>query len=29
MPIPQMMITKQEKMTIDQTLAQLKEHCEA
>jgi hypothetical protein len=24
-----MMITKQEKMTIDQTLAQLKEHCEA
>jgi ribosome-associated toxin RatA of RatAB toxin-antitoxin module len=29
MPIPQMMITKQEKMTIDQTLAQLKERCEA
>jgi uncharacterized membrane protein len=29
MPIPQMMITKQEKTTIDQTLAQLKEHCEA
>jgi hypothetical protein len=29
MPIPQMMITKQEKSTIDQTLSQLKEHCEA
>jgi uncharacterized membrane protein len=29
MPIPQMMITKQEKLTIDQTLSQLKEHCEA
>jgi hypothetical protein len=29
MPIPQMMITKQEKTTIDQTLAQLKERCEA
>jgi uncharacterized membrane protein len=28
MPIPQMMITKQEKTTIDQALAQLKEHCE-
>jgi uncharacterized membrane protein len=28
MPIPQMMVTKQEKMTIDQALAQLKEHCE-
>ncbi len=28
MPIPQMMITKQEKSTIDQSLAQLKEHCE-
>ena len=28
MPIPQMMITKQEKSTIDQALAQLKEHCE-
>ncbi|MFM9151429.1 MAG: SRPBCC family protein [Candidatus Planktophila sp.] len=28
MPIPQMMITKQEKSTIDQVLAQLKEHCE-
>ena len=28
MPIPQMMITKQEKLTIDQALAQLKEHCE-
>ena len=28
MPIPQMMITKQEKITIDQALAQLKEHCE-
>jgi len=27
-PIPQMMITKQEKTTIDQALAQLKEHCE-
>jgi ribosome-associated toxin RatA of RatAB toxin-antitoxin module len=29
MPIPQVMITKQEKLTIDQTLSQLKEHCEA
>jgi uncharacterized membrane protein len=29
MPIPQMMITKQEKSTIDQALAQLKEHCES
>ena len=29
MPIPQMMITKQEKLTIDQTLSALKEHCEA
>ena len=29
MPIPQAMITKQEKLTIDQTLSQLKEHCEA
>jgi uncharacterized membrane protein len=29
MSIPQMMITKQEKLTIDQTLSQLKEHCEA
>jgi uncharacterized membrane protein len=28
MPIPPMMITKQEKSTIDQSLAQLKEHCE-
>ena len=28
MPIPQMMIIKQEKTTIDQALAQLKEHCE-
>jgi len=28
MPIPQMMVTKQEKTTIDQALAQLKEHCE-
>jgi uncharacterized membrane protein len=28
MPIPQMMITKQEKTTIYQALAQLKEHCE-
>ena len=28
MPIPQMMVTKQEKLTIDQALAQLKEHCE-
>jgi uncharacterized membrane protein len=28
MPIPQLMITKQEKTTIDQALAQLKEHCE-
>lgn len=28
MPIPQAMITKQEKSTIDQSLAQLKEHCE-
>ena len=28
MPIPQMMVTKQEKATIDQALAQLKEHCE-
>jgi uncharacterized membrane protein len=28
MPIPRMMITKQEKSTIDQSLAQLKEHCE-
>ena len=28
MPIPQMMITKQEKTTINQALAQLKEHCE-
>lgn len=28
MPIPQMMVTKQEKSTIDQALAQLKEHCE-
>ena len=28
MPIPQMMITKQEKTTIDQALAQLKERCE-
>lgn len=28
MPIPQMMITKQEKSTIDQALAQLKEYCE-
>ena len=28
MPIPQMMVTKQEKMTIDQALAQLKEYCE-
>lgn len=28
MPIPQMKITKQEKTTIDQALAQLKEHCE-
>ena len=28
MPIPQMMMTKQEKTTIDQALAQLKEHCE-
>ena len=28
MPIPQMMMTKQEKSTIDQALAQLKEHCE-
>lgn len=28
LPIPQMMITKQEKTTIDQALAQLKEHCE-
>ncbi len=28
MPIPQMMVTKQEKMTIDQALAQLKGHCE-
>jgi uncharacterized membrane protein len=27
-PIPQMMVTKQEKTTIDQALAQLKEHCE-
>jgi uncharacterized membrane protein len=29
MPIPQVMITKQEQLTIDQTLSQLKEHCEA
>ena len=29
MPIPQMMVTKQEKTTIDQALAQLKEHCES
>ena len=29
MSIPQMMITKHEKSTIDQTLSQLKEHCEA
>ena len=28
MPIPQMMVTKQENTTIDQALAQLKEHCE-
>ena len=28
MPIPQMMVTKQEKATINQALAQLKEHCE-
>jgi uncharacterized membrane protein len=28
MPIPQMMVTKQEKTTINQALAQLKEHCE-
>jgi uncharacterized membrane protein len=28
MPIPQMMVTKQEKTTVDQALAQLKEHCE-
>lgn len=28
MPIPQAMIAKQEKSTIDQSLAQLKEHCE-
>jgi uncharacterized membrane protein len=28
MPIPQLMVTKQEKTTIDQALAQLKEHCE-
>ena len=28
MPIPQMMVTKQEKTTVDQSLAQLKEHCE-
>jgi uncharacterized membrane protein len=28
MPLPQMMITKQEKSTIDGALAQLKEHCE-
>ena len=28
MPIPQMMVTKQEKTTIDQALVQLKEHCE-
>ena len=28
MPIPLMMVTKQEKTTIDQALAQLKEHCE-
>lgn len=28
MPIPPMMITKQEKSTIDQSLAQLKEQCE-
>lgn len=28
MPIPQAMITKQEKSTIDQSLAQLKEYCE-
>jgi uncharacterized membrane protein len=27
-PIPQMMVTKQEKTTVDQALAQLKEHCE-
>jgi len=28
MPLPPIMITKQEKTTIDQALAQLKEHCE-
>ena len=28
MPIPQMMVTKQEKATVNQALAQLKEHCE-